>query len=90
MGTKNDLFSVLLGKNWEKKQFHIRHQYLRICRYAKFHVKEKKTSFGLKLPYLGIFELEFEKTIVITESSTLEFMQNKLLTNILKRRVHFS
>ena len=51
----------------------------------------KKKSFWLKLPYLGIFELEFEKTgIVITESSTLEFMQNKLLTNILKRKVPFS
>ena len=55
-----------------------------------FILKEKRTSFWLKLPYLGIFELEFEKTIVITESSTLEFMQNNLLTNILKRRVHFS
>ena len=51
MGTKNDLFSVLLGKNWKKKNnFHIWHQYLQICRYAKLHVKEKKTSFELKLP----------------------------------------
>ena len=90
-GPKMTYFGTFRQK-FEKKQnnFHIWHQYLRICQYAKFHVKEKKTNFLVKIALFGYFELEFEKTIVITESSTLEFMQNKLLTNILKRRVHFS
>ena len=35
---------------------------------------QKYLNLGPKMPYLGIFELEFEKTIVIFEISTLEFI----------------
>ena len=33
------------------------------------------------MPYLGIFGLEFQKTIVIFEISTLEFAKNESLTH---------
>ena len=36
--------------------------------------KQKCLYLGLKIPYLGIFELEFEKAIVIFEISTLEYV----------------
>ena len=32
------------------------------------------------MPYLGIFDLELKKTIVIFEISTLEFVKNESLT----------
>ena len=32
------------------------------------------------MPYLGIFGLEFQKTVVIFEVSTLEFVKNESLT----------
>ena len=35
-----------------------------------------------KLPYLGIFGLEFEKPIVMFEISYFEFIKNIFLTNI--------
>ena len=33
------------------------------------------------MPYLGIFGLEFQKTIIIFEISTLEFVKNESLTH---------
>ena len=33
------------------------------------------------MPYLGIFRLEFEKTIVIFEISSLEFLKNDASTH---------
>ena len=33
------------------------------------------------MPYLGIFGLEFKKTIVMFEISTLEFVNNEFLTH---------
>ena len=33
------------------------------------------------MPYLGIFGLEFQKTIVTFEISTLEFIKNESLTH---------
>ena len=33
------------------------------------------------MPYLGIFGLEFQKSIVILEISTLEFAKNESLTH---------
>ena len=32
------------------------------------------------MPYLGNFGLEFEKAVVISEVSTLEFLKNESLT----------
>ena len=37
-------------------------------------LKKKYIYFGQKLPYLGNFGLEFEKTIVIFEINALEFI----------------
>ena len=37
---------------------------------------------GPKLPYLGIFGLEFEKAIVISQINPFEFMKNEFLTII--------
>ena len=34
---------------------------------------------GPKIPYLGILVLEFQKTVVIFEISTLEFVKNEYL-----------
>ena len=39
------------------------------------------TKFGTKMPYLGIFGLEFQKSIVIFEINTLEFVINYFLTH---------
>ena len=33
------------------------------------------------MPYLGIFGLEFQRTIIIFEISTLEFVKNESLTH---------
>ena len=38
-------------------------------------------KLGTKIPYLGLFELEFKKAIVIFEISSLEFAYNKFLTH---------
>ena len=34
------------------------------------------------MPYLGVFRLQFCKSIVIFETSTLEFVKNEFLTSI--------
>ena len=36
---------------------------------------------ALKVPYLGIFGIEFEKAVVISEISALEFLKNDSLTH---------
>ena len=38
-------------------------------------------KFGTKNDFLGIFGLEFQKTIVIFEISTLKFVKNESLTH---------
>ena len=57
-----------------KNYCHIWNQHPRICLIAKFHEKWKCLNLGPKMPYLGIFGLEFEKNIVIYEISVLEFV----------------
>ena len=42
-------------------------------------LNEKISSLEPKLPYLGIFGLEFEKVFVIFKISTLEFIKNEFL-----------
>ena len=41
----------------------------------------KMPNLGTKISYLGIFRLEFLKTIFIFEISTLEFVKYESLTN---------
>ena len=41
----------------------------------------KYLNLGQKIPYLGNFGLEFLKTIIIFEISTLEFVKSKFITH---------
>ena len=43
--------------------------------------KQKCLNLGLNMPDLGIFRLEFQKTIVIFEISTLKFVKYESLTD---------
>ena len=52
----------------------IGNQHTRICLTVKFREKVKMPNLGPKMPYLGIFGLEFQKTIVIFQISTLKFV----------------
>ena len=82
-GTKNALFAYF----WVgilKQYCHISNQHFRICLIATFAEKQKCLNLGpkmsywvflkKKMPYLGIFGLEFENNIVIFEISTLKFV----------------
>ena len=63
------LFWVFLGKNLKKVYCHIWNQHPQICLFAKLLEKTKMPKFGTKnawfgyfwpkMPYLGIFGLEF-------------------------------
>ena len=55
------------GLEFEKHYCHISNQHPRISLIAKFRKKNPQLSlnFGPKMPFLGIFGLEFEETIVI-------------------------
>ena len=77
-GTKNALLRYLWAKML-KTCCHILNQHLQICLITKFYQKKKKSlNLGPKMPYLGIFEQEFFKSIVIFEISTLaKFYENK-------------
>ena len=48
---------------------------------CKISQKNKSLTLSPKMSYLGIFGLEFQKTIVIFEISTLEFVKNECLTH---------
>ena len=74
---------VLLDKNLKKLQSYLKSAF-QICQYENFHVKfkKKKKNLGPKLFYLGIFGLEFGKTIIIFEISPLKFIKNEFLTVI--------
>ena len=50
---------------------------------TKFHEKAKMPKLGPKIPYLGIFGLEFENNFVIFEISTLKFLY---LQNFMKKQ----
>ena len=45
---------------------------------------------GRKLPYFGLFKLEFQKTIVIFETSTLRINKSEFLTIIVDFGVGFA
>ena len=47
-------------------------------------------KFGTKMPYMGIFGLEFFKTIVIFEITTLEFVIYESLTHTMNFGMGFA
>ena len=71
-GTKNALFEYFWAGIW-KLYCHTWNQQARVCLIAKFCEKTKTLKFRSKRPYLGIFGLGFQKTIVIFEINSLEF-----------------
>ena len=81
--TKNTLFWCLWAEIW-KEYCHIWNQHPRICLIAKILLKkqQKYLKFGPKMPYWGIFGLEFPKAIVRFELSTFEFVE---LENFMKK-----
>ena len=46
-----------------------------IWKFAKFRAKQKDFKFGSKIGLFGYFKLEFEKTIVVFDASTLDFVK---------------
>ena len=72
-GSKNALLGYFWTRIW-KHYCHIWNVHTRICLGEKFRKKTKMPKFGTKMPYLGTFGLEFEKAIVISDISTLEFL----------------
>ena len=76
-GTKNALFGYFWAKVWKKLLSYLRSTRLNWsnCKISqKEKTKQKWLNLEPKMPYLGIFGLEFEKAIVIFEISTLEFV----------------
>ena len=59
---------------FEKNCSHIWNQHPQICLIANFAKKQKCLNLGPKMCDSGIFRLEFEKSIVIFEISTREFV----------------
>ena len=57
-GTKYSLIGYFCARI-SKKYYHIWNQLPRTCLIAKFCKKKKSLDLGLKMPYLGIFVLEF-------------------------------
>ena len=53
---------------------HIWNQHPQICLILEFNLQIKFLKFGTKMPYLSSFGLEFERSYVIFEISTLEFV----------------
>ena len=72
-GTQNALFGYFWARI-KKNYCQIWNQHPRIRLTAKFSEKIKMPEFGTKIPYLGIFGLVFQKTIVIFEINTLELV----------------
>ena len=53
---------------------------VKLSSFIKVSCKKKKTfNFALKITYLDIFELEFEKTIVIFDANTFQFFNKNTL-----------
>ena len=67
---------ALIPFNWSKLAAEFLH-------FSNYHILvvgtgkwlNRGAGFGLEMTYFGIFKLEFEKTILLFETSTLEFAQ---------------
>ena len=71
-GTKNPLFEYFWVGIW-KWYCDTWNPHPQIWLIAKFCEKPKTPKFGIKNDFLGIFGLEFQKTIVIFEINSLKF-----------------
>ena len=69
-----------------KNYCHIWNQHFPTFQNEEFHSKQKTLKLRSKMPYLGVFKLGFEETVVIFHARTLEFfkMQSFLQSRILK------
>ena len=84
--TKNDLFIwVLLDWNLKRILSYLKSASLNLSTCKILGKKQKCLNLVPKMPYLGIFGLEFENSIVIFEISTLEFIKLQNLEEKQKR-----
>ena len=89
-GTKNASFGHFWVRIW-KNYRHVWNQHARICLITKFPPPQKKCFYlAAKMLYLGTFGLELEKSILISEISTLEFLKNESLTHTVSFGIGFA
>ena len=68
----------IFGLKCYKINCRISNQVPRVCGAIKFHLKQKKTlNLGPKIVYLGNFRPQFERTLVIIEIKTFEFVRTQ-------------
>ena len=75
------LFWILLGQNLKKLLSYLKFAPSNLSKMQSFMLNNKKKYLRPKLLYFCLVR-EFEKTIVIFEISTLEFIKNEFLTII--------
>ena len=75
------LIWLFSGKAFPKTIVRFEISTLKFVSLQKFLKKQKCLNLGPKIPFLGIFGLEFENNIVIFEISTLEIVKYESLTN---------
>ena len=66
---------ALIPFNWSKLAAEFLHFPNHILVVGTGKWLNRGAEFGLEMTYFGIFKLEFEKTILLFETSTLEFAQ---------------
>ena len=77
-GIKNALFWFSKGIFF-KNYCYLLNWHPRFCEIVKISRKNKIAKFSIKKAFLGIFGLEFQKTIVLLETSPLKLSNWKLL-----------
>ena len=83
MWDQKRLIWVLLGQNLKKilSYFKSGPSNFPICKISQKKKKKKILNLGPNRPYLGTFGLEFDKAIVNSEISILEFLKNESLAD---------
>ena len=72
---RNCFIRVFLGRNSKKLLYcGILHQHSQIFQNTKFRPRLEILKFGTKNGLIGYFRLEFQKTIVVFETSILKFV----------------
>ena len=80
MGTKNSLFGSFWDWNLKRMLLYLKLAFSDLSVWKIFW-KNEMPKFETKIPYLGIFGLEFWKTISVFEISTLKLVKNEFLTH---------